>query len=62
MIERFGGENRQKRIIAALSSQNIIQYNNKLAEEFAKKVILKELKAGEILIAQGESDNDIYFQ
>jgi CRP/FNR family cyclic AMP-dependent transcriptional regulator len=61
MIERFAGKLGQKRLLTALASQGIIQNNSKLVAELAKKVTLEELESGNVLITQGESDNDIYF-
>lgn len=61
MIERFSGKLGQKRLHAALALQGIIQNNQKLVVDLAKKISLQELEPGTTLITQGEADNDIYF-
>jgi predicted nucleotide-binding protein len=61
MIERFTGAKGRKRLLSALCSQDIIKDNIALAEALLKKVYLQALQPGEILITQGNSDNDIYF-
>lgn len=61
LIQRFEGE-RGKRLLAdALSAQWLVGHDRRLAEALADAAELRELVVGEVLIAQGDPDNDIYF-
>lgn len=61
MIERFIGSDGRRRLVSALCGQSIVRDDPLLADKLAKKASLHEFKAGETLIAQGDSDTDIYF-
>lgn len=60
MLERYQGTSGRRITVDALLSQKLIAGNRDLAEHLADKVELLEKNAGEILIEQGASDNDLY--
>ncbi len=60
MKERFEGTNRPQ-LIAALSRQEFANGGTEIAEALCVHGELVELPAGEKLIEQGGSDNDVYF-
>jgi CRP/FNR family transcriptional regulator, cyclic AMP receptor protein len=59
--ERFEGGTGRRRLIDALKTQKMVAENTALAEELANLVEVMEVKAGETIIRQGASDNDIFF-
>jgi CRP-like cAMP-binding protein len=59
--KRFEGKNGRRTLIQALCEQALIQGNENLAEEFAKRGELVQFLHGEILIEQGQWDTDLYF-
>jgi CRP/FNR family cyclic AMP-dependent transcriptional regulator len=59
--ERFEGNAGRRRLIDALKTQKIVAGNAALAEELADLVEVMPIKAGEKIIVQGDSDNDIFF-
>ena len=61
MKERFEGDSGQRRLIDALKTQKMVAGNAALSEELANLVEVMEVKAGETIILQGASDNDIFF-
>jgi len=61
MIERFEGESGRKNLIEAIKRQTIIRDNDDLAKEIEKIIVLQEFDSSELIITQGNSDNDIYF-
>ncbi|GFE87311.1 TIR domain-containing protein [Steroidobacter agaridevorans] len=61
MLERFAGEQGRRLRIEALTMQRIVAGDRALAEELADACELRALAAGEVLIRQNESDNDVYF-
>ncbi len=61
MKERFEGDAGRRRLIDALKTQKMVAGNTALAEELANLVEVMEVKAGETIIRQGASDNDIFF-
>lgn len=60
MKERFEGTNRPQ-LVAALARQELVNGNAPLAELIATKGELVEFAAGENIIVQGGSDNDVFF-
>jgi len=60
MLERFQGESGRRLTVDALLSQRLVSGNRELAEYLADKVELLEVAVGDVLIEQGESDNDLY--
>lgn len=60
MIERFIGDTGKALLVEAITEQKIIVGNADLAEEIATVGNLRQLAAGDVLITQGESDNDVY--
>lgn len=61
MKERFEGESGRRLLIDALKAQKMVAGNPTLAEELAGVVAVTAVKAGEAIITQGASDNDIFF-
>ncbi len=61
MKERFEGVAGRRLLIDALKTQKMVAGNAGLAEELASLVEIMEVKAGEKIIHQGASDNDIFF-
>ena len=61
MKERFEGAAGRRLLIDALKTQKMVAGNSGLAEELASLVEVVEIKAGEKIIHQGTSDNDIFF-
>ncbi len=61
MKERFEGIAGRRLLIDALKTQKMIAGNAALAEELAGLVEVIEVQAGETIIRQGASDNDIFF-
>lgn len=61
MIERFKGAAGERRLVAALSSQDLVRGDEAVAEELAKVVTLHKINAGKKLISQHGKDNDLYF-
>jgi len=61
LIQRFEGQRGKRLLVDALSAQWLVGHDRNLAEALANAAELRELTAGEVLIAQGDSDNDIYF-
>jgi CRP/FNR family cyclic AMP-dependent transcriptional regulator len=59
--ERFEGNAGLRRLIVALKTQKLVAGNAALAEELANLVEVMEVKAGDTIIRQGASDNDIFF-
>lgn len=60
MKERFEGAQNRPQLIAALCRQDFCGGNSKMAAALAEEGELVEFKAGENLIIQNASDNDIY--
>jgi CRP-like cAMP-binding protein len=60
MIERFAGKENFSRLLNALRQQQTV-YSDELATEIAQKVRLCEFKQNDLLIRQGESDDDVFF-
>lgn len=61
MIERFEGENGKRLLEQALGDQTIVSKNTTVLGGIIDVVHLQELDSGDVLIAQGAEDNDIYF-
>lgn len=61
MKERFEGNAGRRLLIDTLKTQKMIAGNAALAEELAILVEVIEVQAGETIIRQGASDNDIFF-
>lgn len=57
MIHRFQGEDGQRRLIAALCRQPIIQGDSNLATTLSNVVELRQYEVGDQLIKQGDSDS-----
>lgn len=61
MISRFRGEAGRIRLIAALRQQTILHDNENLSIELARQVEILQFEPEEELIAQGGTDDDLYF-
>lgn len=61
MKERFEGAEGRRRLIEALYEQRTVAGNAALAEDIASHLEVVGLPAGQFLIEQGGSDNDMYF-
>lgn len=61
MLKRFAGVEGRRLRVEALAMQRIVAGNRALAEELADACELRALAAGEVLIEQDGSDNDVYF-
>jgi predicted nucleotide-binding protein len=61
MKMRFEGADGKPRLISALEAQKVCKSNPKLGSILADSVVLSQLEAGELLISEGASDNDVYF-
>lgn len=61
LIDRFTGENGPRLLVECLRSQWIVGQDEVVANALATNATLRELEAGEVLIRQGDADNDIYF-
>lgn len=59
--ERFEGDAGRRLLIEALKTQKMVAGNSALAEVLASLVEVRAVKAGETIIRQGASDNDIFF-
>jgi CRP/FNR family transcriptional regulator, cyclic AMP receptor protein len=60
MLKRFEGADGCRLRIEALMTQKMVCGNRKLAEELAEQIELRAVEPGEIVIKQGDTDNDIY--
>lgn len=58
---RFEGAAGRRLLVDSLKTQKMIAGNSALAEEVASLVEVMAVKAGETIIRQGDSDNDIFF-
>ncbi len=61
MIDRFRGQEGNKRLISALRTQAIFHNNEPLIKEIADQAELLQFESGKELITQDNVDNDIYF-
>jgi CRP/FNR family transcriptional regulator, cyclic AMP receptor protein len=61
VIERFKGDSGKITLVEAIRSQRLVQGNEELARDLAAQAQLTEVNAGQVLIEQGASDNDIFF-
>ncbi len=59
--ERFEGNGGRRLLVEALKTQKMVAGNAALAEELADLVEVMAVNAGEKIIVQGASDNDIFF-
>lgn len=60
MLHRFEGEPGRRLRVEALTNQKMVAGNRDLAEKLADLMHLRALVAGEQLIEQGDSDNDVF--
>lgn len=60
MIERFKGRDGKRLLLEAIRRQRILQGDASACTALAQVVELRGAKEGEVLIAQGATDNDLY--
>jgi|CXWL01.1.fsa_nt_gi predicted nucleotide-binding protein len=61
LLDRFQGQENRPRLIEALAAQKLVANDAALAEALADAGALHELAEGEVLIEQGQWDDDLYF-
>src|SRR4051794_31910620 len=61
MRERFEGDAGRRLLANELADQVIVHGNHDIATELLRVSELRELQTGDILLAQGSEENDIYF-
>jgi predicted nucleotide-binding protein len=61
MINRFEGTDGKRRLIEILLNCPLVKQDKALAEKLAEAGNLVKFETGEILMTQGDFDNDIYF-
>ena len=61
MITRFQGDAGYRRLIELLKIQTLLQGDAAVAQEIATIASLHEISSGEILIRQGEVENNLFF-
>jgi predicted nucleotide-binding protein len=61
LIDRFKGDRGEKLLVESLTSLKLVAGNHTLAAEMGAKVQLQALAAGDLLIEQNGSDNDVFF-
>jgi CRP/FNR family transcriptional regulator, cyclic AMP receptor protein len=60
MLNRFQGDEGRRLRIEALLTQKMVGGNRQLAEELAEEVELRAVEPGQVLLKQGDADNDVY--
>lgn len=61
MKARYEGDKGKRVLIEALMQQTVVQHNTALAEQLADNGSLLEFKAGDVLMAQNDIDNSVFF-
>ncbi|NTZ82015.1 cyclic nucleotide-binding domain-containing protein [Burkholderia metallica] len=61
MIERFSGEAGKRLRVEAFTGQKLVGGDKDLAAELADMAELISVKAGDVIIQQDATDNDLYF-
>jgi predicted nucleotide-binding protein len=61
VIHRFTGKQGKERLIEAFSGQTLVSGNYDIAKKLAQCTQLQDIKSDEDIIAQGNTDTDIYF-
>lgn len=61
MKTRFEGTDGQRRLIAALQNCPLVEHNEALASRLTEAGQLVSFETGEVIMAQGAEDNDVYF-
>lgn len=60
MLNRFQGDKGRRLRIEALLTQKMVGGNRQLAEELAEEIELLAVEPGQVLLKQGDTDNDVY--
>lgn len=60
MLNRFEGDSGRRLRVDSLAAQKMVAGNRELADQLADIVQLRQLRAGEVLIEQGGTDNDVF--
>ena len=61
LLERFSGEENHARLVEAVAQQDIVANDIEIAKQIIAAGELKELSAGNVIIRQGDWDDDIFF-
>jgi predicted nucleotide-binding protein len=61
LLARFSGSEGQRLLLELLKSQTMVAGNATIAEKLRGFITLRELSAGDLLVRQGATDNDLYF-
>lgn len=61
MINRFLGKDNEPNLISALKRQTLINGNIEILDKIKSNIVLKSYKKDDIVFAQGDSSNEIYF-
>jgi len=60
LIKRFQGQAGKRLLVQSLMGQCLIGHDSKVATAIAQVCELRELRAGDVLIRQGDTDNTLY--
>lgn len=61
MRDRFNGHDGRRRLIETLLANRLVCHDEPLATAIADSVVVEQVAAGEHLISEGASDNDLFF-
>ncbi len=61
LLARFEGDTGKPRLIEVLKRQNIVQGDEDVAVALAERAELMEFEEDDVIITQGDTDNDVYF-
>lgn len=61
MIERFAGDHGRRRLIEALMAQKLIGNDAAIAAAIIEHIELRELATGDVLISQGDTNDNMFF-
>lgn len=61
MINRFEGAEGKRRLISALKECYLVEHDESLAAKLAEVGDLAAFDEGDVLMTQGNDDNDVYF-
>jgi len=60
MKSRFEGTDGRQRLVEVLKAQQVVEHDEKLAQQLADQGELVQFSAGDSLVVQGSADNDVY--
>ena len=61
MKKRFEGEEGKRRLIEVIKICHLVKNDKTLAEKLAEVGVIVEFKQNDLLMKEGDDDNDIYF-